>query len=419
MAAKKAAPPGGLFECRVARLFNRQGSFVRRRVDLNRRFTPSRLTVTDLDLLVIDFGVDLRPTRTIVECKTGTSVRELDRMIWLSGLAKLTDAQRAALFMSGRASSKSRQVGRELDVLLQDEGDLTRREKSLGIDRMPEWGSHDPELLVREDEVRKASRTLGPDVERAYWFLRSEFWHIPPSLAVKRSIAAITALSRLNVRGVQADEGVALSWLIADAVTAFCVAAVELAGNALILPREDFERFMVERLAEGLASYAHLQRLSEVVDRLVVSTLNAAGVGHAETVGALGALAPRPPSYADALIEVIERLSERPRAARHLPLIVDYVFARTVRQPGELSGLRAFPVDSPGDALALARLCMAFLKGQAHLHAPLAGAFDTASEGTPTSTLFATEGGHPTDALPVLPSGGQQTEDDGATFQLS
>lgn len=376
MTGKAAAPkPGEIFECRVARLFNRQGSFVRRRVDLNRRFSPSKITVTDLDLLVIDFGLDLSTTRTIVECKTG-SAKELDRMIWLAGLAKLTGTERAVLFVSGSVSSRSRQIGRELDVLLQDETDLVRREVSLKLDRDQGWGAHNPSLVRRESRVHSTARSTGAEVERAYWFLRSEFWHLPPSVGIKRSLAVIDALSKLLVPGLPEVEADALAWLLADALTAFCVAAVELAGNALVLPREEFRRLMVERLAEGIASYSQLERLSEVVDRYVASTLERAGVRPTDIVRALGALAPQPPSYADALIEIIERLSDRPRAARHLALVADVLLAEAVRGVPSGSTIATLPVDTLHETFALVRLCIAFLKRQANLALGVADAIE-------------------------------------------
>ena len=371
---------GSLLECRVARLFNREGQYARRRVDVGRRFAPAKLTVTDVDVLALQFGSDLRATRTIVECKTGGTVKEMDRILWLAGLARLTSAQQGALFISGRTSVKARNVGRELDILVQDAADLDRREVALRIDREPEWGSHDPRLLANEDEVRRRARRV-PEAERAYWFLRSECWYLPPSLAIKRAIAVVEILSRLHVAGLEPQEAAALEWLLADAVVVFSVAAVELAGVALALPREDFRRLMSERLAEGIASYSQLQRLSNEVDKYVLGILERAGVPRDRTIQALGALAPHPPPYADALTEVVERLSERPRAARHLPLALDFVLASRIRRdpPEGIGGLAVLPIESVPETLALARLCSAFLKGQAQLVPEVARVIDETS----------------------------------------
>lgn len=364
--------PGLLFECRVARLLNREGRFVRRRVDITRWVHPERVQVTDIDLLVLDFDATLRLTREIGECKTTEAKgapKEIDRMLWLVGVRALASAHGSFLVVGRPATPKVRGMGRELGVLVQDSADLERRERLAGIDKSPAWGAHDPELLQIKEEALRFARS-DRELERVYWFFRSEFWHSSPALGLKRSLSAITLLSRRWVPGTDASERQALSWLIGDAIVAATISIVHLASDAILLPPAEFRRKTLERLAEGLVPIGQLERFAQAVDKYVLGILERAGVPRAVTVSALGAFAPTPPEYSDSLLEVIERVGEKGRAAAALPRAMDVAVAARIRKRSrELPELSLWRVDDQAATLALGRYVLGFLRGQLQLPA--------------------------------------------------
>jgi hypothetical protein len=101
------------------------------------------------------------------------------------------------------------------------------------------------------------------------------------------------------------------------------ISLVELAGDCYRQPADVFERRLSERLAEGIASYAVMQDLSKEVDRYVMAILKESGVDPARQLDRLGALNPRPPGYAEPLLEVLERLARAPRATADLGRLTD------------------------------------------------------------------------------------------------
>jgi hypothetical protein len=362
--------PGSLFECRVARLLNREGRFVRRRVDITRWVHPERVQVTDIDLLALDFDATLRLTREIGECKTTEArgvPKEIDRMLWLVGVRTLASANSSFLAVNRHATPKVRGMGRELGVLVQDSFDLERRERLAGIDKSPAWGAHDPDLLQIEEEALRFARN-DRELERVYWFFRSEFWHSSSALGLKRSLSAITVLSKRWVPGIDARERQALSWLMGDAIVAVTISIVQLASDAILLPPDEFRRKTLERLAEGLVPIGQLERFAQAVDKYVLGILERAGVSRAVTVSALGAFAPTPPEYSDSLLEVIERVGEKGRAAASLPLAMELVVAERIRKRSpDLPDLDLWHVPDPATTLALGRYILGFLRGRLQL----------------------------------------------------
>jgi hypothetical protein len=356
----------------VARLLNREGRFVRRRVDITRWVYPERVQVTDIDLLVLDFDTTLKLTREIGECKTTearSAPKEIDRMLWLVGVRALASAHSSFLVVGRQATPKVRGMGRELGVLVQDSSDIERRERLVGIDKSPAWGAHDPELLQIEEEALRFARN-DRELERVYWFFRSDFWHSSPALGLKRSLSAITLLSRRWVPGIDARERQALAWLIGDAIVAVTISIVQLASDAILLPPAEFRRKTLERLAEGLVPIGQLERFAQAVDKYVLGILERAGVPRGVTVSALGAFAPTPPEYSDSLLEVIERVGEKGLAAADLPLAMDLVVAERIRKRSrEFPELSLWRVVDPATTLALGRYVLGFLRGQLQLPA--------------------------------------------------
>lgn len=358
---------GEMLECRTARLFARQGYFVRRRVNLNRWFEPEKLQITDLDVLVYDFREDLTLRRLIGECKhaSGKSApKTVDRILVLAGLMQLTGADEGALVTKKKANQKVRALGETLDVVVLDLDDLDRREHALGIDTDPFWGSHHPDLVALEAGIHRMTRT-DRELERLYWFLRSDFWQLEPILGMKRALTAVATLSKKWVEGLKREEEGAARWLMADAITAFVVAAVTTARSAMLHPETEFRAAMLHDLSGGVASPAELNRLSDAVDRLVVRVLEQNNVPQSQIVKSLGAFQPRPPVYANTLLELLVRLASQPVTSKDLPKVVDLVLCHQWKLGGagmpDLTKIRVLDVAGTQE---LARKVTAFLAGQ-------------------------------------------------------
>src|SRR5205823_4280882 len=132
-----------------------------------------------------------------------------------------------------------------------------------------------------------------------------------------------------------------------------------LAAESYRQPEEVFARHLTERLAEGLASYEAMREIAKEVDKYLLGVMRDSGVDETRAVAALGAFAPRPPSYTEPLLELISRLASSPAATTTLPRAVEAAYIDGVRPEGE--------------AGRLLRLVATFLERQGRLPAELLG----------------------------------------------
>lgn len=366
-------PAGALLEARVARLLHREGAFVRTDVDLNAQFRE-RFGVTDLDVLAfyIDQTLDVRIVNG--ECKT-TESRSApssgDRLLWLAGVARLVDAQRSFLVTAREASDNARGLAARLGSEILDPRDLGRREQLTDLRPGSPYGTHLPALLDLRAAIQRTVST-DPDLQRAYWFVRSDLWLMEPTAALKRTLGASRLLASRYSDALPQNQMTAIRWLAAQVITGFTLAAVRIAGTAYRQPEDVFERHFHERLAEGVTSYAAMRELSRTVDKFVVGLLSQVGRDPAQVAGAIGAFEPKIPPYAEPLTELIQRIALAAPAAADLPRLAEYYLLSTLDPAVAMASV---PAANEAESARLLRLIASFLEHQAQMPAPLLQAF--------------------------------------------
>ena len=104
-----------------------EGALVRLRVPVRVNAEAGRDVLTDVDVLAIDCDLRLRVGHAILECKSGQSGAETDRLFWLSGLRHYVDADRAVLVRQ-TILSRGRGIAEKLDLNVLDMAKLEARE---------------------------------------------------------------------------------------------------------------------------------------------------------------------------------------------------------------------------------------------------------------------------------------------------
>lgn len=361
--------PGDELEARVAQVWFWEGFFARRAVNLQRHYDPEPLQVTDIDLLAYDFDPRLTRRKLIGEVKGGTgrsAPKPLDRVIWLHGLAGLVGADGAEMITAMNLSRRTRELAAGLGVTAQTTADLERREKAARVAEVADLGAQGVQSVGRMKAVHRHCAT-DPELERAFWFLRSEVWFLDPWTASKRVIGLIRQLAKRWVPQVADNDANALRWLFSEAVAVFTVNVTTLAGEAMRVDAGQFHALAAERLAEGVVPTHDMRRLSDAIDKYVAGLLATVEAPAAIRADAVGAFQPRPPDFTDPLVELIGRLAATPSVTRRLARQVDLiVFERVVhrREPPRAALSRLGAGEGAGRAT---RQMAAFLRGQARL----------------------------------------------------
>lgn len=377
---------GERLEALVAETWFWEGYFARRSIGLKRHYEPEPVQVTDLDLLAYDFDPHLRRRKYIGEAKGGKSKsvpRPLDRTIWLRGLSELVQADRAELVTALRVSPRVRQLAAGLDVTVQTVGDVKRRRAIGRIDDVADQGSHGEDIVSLLISAGRHCST-DPELERAYWFLRSDVWFLDAWTATKQSIGLIRQLAARWTPGVADEDTQFLRWGFAEAVSVFTVNAVTLAGFSLQIDQDHFRSTAKERLSEGIVPPQYQKRLSDAIDRYIGGVLEQVRAPAAARLEAMGAFEPTPPDYWESLVELASRLAATPQITRLLPRQIDLVAYETVvrQRTIEVATANRLPLDDDGSRMI--RQVVAFLKGQAGLPGDVA---DAIGKGTPMMSI--------------------------------
>lgn len=375
---------GDELEIRVAQLWFWEGYYARRGINLRHHYHPEPLVVTDLDLIAYEFSPMLQWSRTIGESKSGTgrsAAKPLDRIIWLRGLRELVGAAAAELTSANSPSARARDLARSLGVRAQSEQDVDRRERRIDVAAVEDVGAHGRQAFVDVKWVHSHC-AKDRDLERAYWFLRSEVWFLDELTAAKRLIGLYRQLSNRWVAEIDDADARALRWLLAEAVSVFTLNSVAVCSSVLIEDDALFAARIGERLSAGVASADAMRRISADVDKYIAGLLVAANAPPAVRADAIGALHPRPPDWAEQYIDLLRRLAALPTTARELPRRVDVlVFERLVRRRHIAEHVvRRVGLDDP-DTGRLIRLIAAFLRSQAGNVAVVDKALTASTEG--------------------------------------
>lgn len=366
--SSKPLSKGDQLEARVAQLWFWEGHFARRGIDLRRHYYPEPLVVTDLDLVAYEFSPMLRRSKTIGEVKSGrgkSAPKTLDRIIWLRGLKELVGADFAELTSSNAPSPRARDLARTLGMRAQSEQDIERRELAARITDVANLGSQGPQAFEDQRWVH-AHCAKNQDLERAYWFLRSEVWFLDEITAAKRLVGLYRQLSALWVPEIDDDDAQALRWLFAEAVSVFTLNTVAVAAGVLTEDDDLFSARVGEGLSAGVVSANAMRRISADVDKFIGGLLVAANASAAIRAEAIGALHPQPPDWTEQFLDLIRRIASTPAIARDLPRQIDLlVFERlTRRRHVPDRAVRRMCLDN-ADTGRMIRLIAAFLRSQA------------------------------------------------------
>lgn len=366
--SSKGLTKGDLLEARVAQLWFWEGYYSRSGIDLRQQFFGEQLVVTDLDLLAFDFSPTLDRSKIIGEVKSGTgknAPKPLDRIVWLRGLRDLVDGDRAELTITAKLSSKARELAVGLGVRAQSERDIERREMAAGVRNVADLGSQGPKA-VQDQKLVQAHCAKDRDLERAYWFLRSQVWFLDEVTAAKRLIGLYSQLAQRWTPEIDDEDAKALRWLFAESVSIFTLNVVSVAAQAIIYDTEHFSARIGERLSSGTVSAEAMRRISADVDKFIGGVLVAANASTDVRADAIGALHPEPPNWTEQFLELVQRLAKEPLAARLLPRQVDLLaFERLTRRRNVEAGAAARMGLDDRSTGRLIRLVGAFLRSQA------------------------------------------------------
>ncbi|GAB3852180.1 hypothetical protein ACFPIJ_54040 [Dactylosporangium cerinum] len=336
---REANDAGALWEYRLARLRFMQGFFVRRSIYV----WPDGLglqsnNLAELDVLSTSFDARLRRRTEIIEAKSGTGAKEVERVMWMRGMAAYTGVDEAT-FAKVRVDPRVRPVARRVRVNILDEAAVAAAEKALGIGDMEWIGFADPDLGERVVKPAREHLTSSDPLRRAGRFLFGTFWFTDEFTRIKQ-LRTLADLLHENHSDV---DPTALVLACSEVVTLTALSTLEVTNWRGQYEPAEFQEFATGQFSSGLGQPDGLRRLLAQVDAMTHDFVEGL---HDEYTAATGAARIsrripqlqhellRVPEWAEAFMDLSSRMQERADLAMHILQLLD------LRAAGRLGSTR-------------------------------------------------------------------------------
>jgi hypothetical protein len=323
---KAGAVKGEDLERRFARAEFADGALVRVRYPVTHIIAGRARTVTDVDVLSIDFDSRLRPHIGISECKsTRGQSGEQDRLLWLKGLQTLIGADRSTLVRE-TVTEAGRDVARRIGVDLISTVELASREQVL--DHLPpSFGTIGETTFKEQSEAADTQlKKIGDLPSGLVAFLRTD-----ALLAdTHKVLGALLTLDEVTRTGTVLPSP--LGPLIAGhALQALVSAAMRAGGRIDAVGAAGTRREIEYGLGTGDPHDRQLLRVAEMADTLLREELaevhqayRLAGAPPVErSVPSVRSAISQAPGWLSNFMDLAERLRRRSPIARQLPQTID------------------------------------------------------------------------------------------------
>lgn len=322
---REANEAGALWEYRLVRLRFMQGFFVRRSIDV----WPDGLqgsNLAELDVLSTGFDARLRRRTEVIEAKSGSGAKEVDRVMWLRGIAAYTGVDEAT-FAKPRVASRVRPVARRARVNILDDATVAAAEKAAGVDSTDWVGYADPEL---DDKIVKSARvhlTSSDPLRRAGKFLFGTFWFSDEFTRIKQ---LRTLADLLHQHHAEVDP-TALVLACSEVVTLTALSTLEITNWRGQYEPAEFQKFAAGQFASGLGQPDGLRRVLAQVDAMTRDFVEGLHDEYTATGAArISRRIPqlehellRVPEWAEAFMDLSARMQERAGLAMHVLRALD------------------------------------------------------------------------------------------------
>jgi hypothetical protein len=306
---------GIILEYRIKKLLFYQGYLSRNHLTLRSYFYPDTVDVTDIDAVGFRFTSNFDPEILICECKSGDSDGTVDRILWLVGLSEYFSAS-SSIIVRKAIPAKIKHFAQDVGIIPIDYARLKEIEKNNGV---PSGflGSCDYEYY--EPRIQKYYLDLkdNPHLSKIYWFLRSRYWYSENSARLKQTITALKMMAA-NAKPEP------IRWLTYEASILFSLSLVNLCRDLFPLTETERPEFVNNLLITGVGSPEYSKKVLGAAYGLLAS-VDREKKGKATKVSYDDLKIP-PPEYATSLIELVERMIQKPSVSVEVPRFLDFIF---------------------------------------------------------------------------------------------
>ncbi len=331
---------GTMLEARFQRLFLAQGVLAERSlipsVDVSRR-----LAATDIDVLIYEYSSGFKLTLRHAECKSGRRVRVLDRALWLNGVRAMLQANSSFLVLQS-FSEGAAEFARSLGVDVITVKQLTALEADLNVPEqmwpnLSAFSLFDP---VVENWLKIGKPGSASEIERlvrdAIQFIRLDSWRQFRYALLNRLLRTLQLLSNESTRlATETDSMLSCRYTASMLLVRLSQYLLAICHDVSRVPVSDLDKYLFDRLVFGDQDAERSRVIVQNTVQWMSRALNERQVAVPTEINTNRLF--KPPTYSEALVELIRILLRNPHESKYLPIAMD------TEQFGDEDELSNFP----------------------------------------------------------------------------
>ena len=226
----------------------------------------ARLELTDADVLGFRFDPSGKASRILIDCKSTTKGRAVDRVLWVRGLGDFLVVENLFLFQA-RIPQNARWLAGQLAVRCLDQNDLSRIERHLGLDMLK--GPYFDGTGYEKIHAVLNSFPKTSDYRELARFLVGGVWTLP----LTRRVTTLLSLGgQSDLRKKLRADMLAHRVLVLQGALALALNLGMLVEKLNIVDALDVEQRLREELHGGADALEQKRRYLEVVAKLTADS---------------------------------------------------------------------------------------------------------------------------------------------------
>lgn len=274
--------------------------------------------ITDLDVMGLKYTKDYRITKMWVDCKSG-KIKTMERLTWINGIKNYLGFNEVLFVATSKASALD--YASKLGIKIFDQKIFDQIEKRFQVDQNNWYGSCNPEIFLGINEQLKKINIPGLEAKKISNLITSEYWNYDSFTGLKKAIAAIKQLKKVPISVLSKSEIQTFKWAMYQSIILLTNSILMISNEVFYLDKSKRESYISEKL---IASDIPMKRRDEIFDSavdLITSRLQSEN----PTLERIN-ISFSPPSYVEALLNLIERIIDSPQYAFDILRTMDLMF---------------------------------------------------------------------------------------------
>jgi len=315
---------GESLEYRIKRLLFHMGYYAQNNVVLKTSSERDAERITDIDVYGIYIHKDFRKKTVCVDCKSG-GARPLERILWLRGLKDLYNID-DILFVKSNVKKSIKEFARKNGIQILEIQTIDRLEKSF-VPNVSTWkGSFNYAIdNGKLNELAKFNIPCNDEYKRVKEFISYGYWALDNYSRLKKTITALKVFANISLESLKENEDTLVRWAIYKLIVLFALSVIDICRELYYYSDTEIEEIIRNKLVSGNIPISKRREILSGGYKLAFQIIKAENPNITLQQNKLElSYFEQPPSYFDALIDLVFRMINNPMKYNELVRFMDY-----------------------------------------------------------------------------------------------